>query len=160
MTTAGALERGRDAYTRRAWSEAFDELSAADVDSPLDPDDLERFGLAAALIGNDDVSATVGRPCVRRFVGHGELTRAARCAFWLGMRLLELGEMAQGGGWLARAQRLVDESGEDCVERGFLLAPVGIQSLSRRDGAAAAVWCSSRQRRLPTAIGDPDADRP
>ena len=60
-----ALERGRDAYARQAWSEAFDQLSAADDDSALDPDDLERLGLAAALVGKDDVTIAVGvRTCL------------------------------------------------------------------------------------------------
>ena len=138
METGNALERGRDAYARQAWSDAFDQLSAADADSPLEPDDLERLSVAAGLIGREQDSFAVGTRAYDILVGRGELTRAARCAFWLGMRLFEQGEMAQGGGWLARAQRLVDESGEDCVERGFLLAPVGIQSLNQRDGAAAA----------------------
>ena len=120
-----ALERGRDAYARQAWSEAFDQLSAADDDSALDPDDLERLGLAAALVGKDDVTIAVGVRTYDAFVGNGELTRAARCAFWPGMSLLERGEMAQGGGWLARAQRLVEEIGPDCVERGFLSHPPG-----------------------------------
>jgi DNA-binding CsgD family transcriptional regulator len=138
MGIGDALDRGRDAYARQAWSEAFDQLSAADDDSALDPDDLERLGLAAALIGKDDVTTAVGVRTYDAFVGNGELPRAARCAFWLGMRLLERGEMAQGGGWLARAQRLVEEIGPDCVERGFLLAPAGIQSLTQGDGATAA----------------------
>ncbi|HEX2362916.1 MAG TPA: LuxR C-terminal-related transcriptional regulator [Jiangellaceae bacterium] len=138
MQAGSALERGRDAYARRAWSDAFDQLSAADAESPLEPDDLERLGTAAGLIGRDDDSDAVGARAYDAFVGHGELTRAARCAFWLGMRLFNRGEMAQGGGWLARAQRLVEESGEDCVERGYLLVPTAIQHLSRGDGTAAA----------------------
>src|SRR6266849_5733223 len=46
---------------------------------------------------------------------------AARCAFWLGFTALIQGETAQGGGWLARGQRLLDDGRHDCVERGYLL---------------------------------------
>jgi DNA-binding CsgD family transcriptional regulator len=137
VEAVSALERGRDAYARRAWSEAFDQLSAADRDSPLEPEDLEWLGMAAALIGRDDVSDTLAARAHDEYVGRGELTRAALRAFWLGMRLFNRGEMAQGGGWLARAQRLVDESGEDCVERGYLLVPAALQNLSQGNPAAA-----------------------
>ncbi|HET6921062.1 MAG TPA: hypothetical protein VFI46_16605, partial [Jiangellaceae bacterium] len=138
MKPSSALERGRDAFARQAWTDAFNQLSVADRESPLEADDIERLGLAAALIGRDDDSDALGARACDAFVGRGELTRAARSAFWLGLRLFNRGEMGQGGGWLARAQRLVEESGQDCVERGFLLAPAAIQHLSRGDGAAAA----------------------
>ena len=138
MTAAGtALERGRDAYARRAWSDAFDQLSTADAESPLEAEDLERLGTAAELIGRDDIGDAVGPRAYDAFVGRGDLTRAARCAFWFGMRFFNRGDMAQGGGWLARAQGLVEQSGEDCVERGYLLVPAALQHLARGDGATA-----------------------
>jgi len=34
--------------------------------------------------------------------------RAVRCAFWLAYALLNKGELARGGGWLARARRLLE----------------------------------------------------
>ena len=43
-----------------------------------------------------------------------------------------MGEMAQGGGWLARARRVIEEGDFDCVERGWLLVPAAIQMLRRR----------------------------
>jgi DNA-binding CsgD family transcriptional regulator len=138
VKATSALEQGRDAFGRQAWSEAFGELSAADQESPLEPEDLERLAMAAELIGQDEDSEAITARAHNEYVAVGKLTRAARCAFWLGMLLFNRGEMAQGGGWLARAQRLVDESGQDCVERGFLLAPVGIQHLALGDGATAA----------------------
>jgi DNA-binding NarL/FixJ family response regulator len=156
VESGGALERGRNAFTRQAWSEAFDQLSVSDSESPLEPEDLERLGMAAALIGRDDDSSAFATRAYDAFVGDGRLTRAARCAFWIGMRLFERGETAQGGGWMARAQRLVDESGEDCVERGFLLAPVGLQALSQRDGAAAAA-VFDQAAQIADRHGDPDA---
>ncbi len=39
------------------------------------------------------------------------------------MHLFLRGEHGRGTGWLARAQRLVDAQGADCVERGYLLMP-------------------------------------
>ena len=46
-----------------------------------------------------------------------------RCAFWVAFNLLNRGELARAGGWLARGRRILDEGGHDCVERGYLLVP-------------------------------------
>jgi hypothetical protein len=50
-TTADALDRGRQLFGRRAWAGALAELSAADRDASLAPDDLERLATAAYLAG-------------------------------------------------------------------------------------------------------------
>jgi hypothetical protein len=42
-------------------------------------------------------------------VSWAEAYRAARAAFWLSLLLLLRGDTARSGGWLARAQRLLDE---------------------------------------------------
>lgn len=65
----------------------------------------------------------------------GRQERAARCAFWLGLTLLFGGEAGQAGGWLARAQRLVE--GRDCAERGYLLLPVAERQLAEGEAARA-----------------------
>ncbi|MGH2585779.1 MAG: tetratricopeptide repeat protein, partial [Dehalococcoidia bacterium] len=67
----------------------------------------------------------------------GDAARAVRCAFWLAMQLLNTGEVARGGGWLARARRLLDDGDLDCVERGYLLVPDAIQSLAGGDAETA-----------------------
>ena len=48
-----------------------------------------------------DIWGRAHRECVRL----GDPVSAARCALRLGTELLLMGEMAQGGGWLARAGR-------------------------------------------------------
>ena len=142
---------GQGRLRTTAWTEAFDQLSAADGESPLEPADLERLGMAAALIGRDDDSDALAARAHNDYVGRGELTRAALRAFWLGLRLIGRGDMAQGGGWLARAQRLVDESGVDCVERGYLLVPAALQNLSQGDPRQRRpIRGGSRDRRTPS----------
>ena len=59
------------------------------------------------------------------FLRRGDAERAARCAFWLAFSLLNQGELARGGGWLARARRLLDDGRRDCVEQGYLLVAGG-----------------------------------
>lgn len=46
--------------------------------------------------------------------------------------------MARSGGWLARAQHVIDDAQHDCVERGYLLLPAALQRFDSGDVAAAA----------------------
>jgi DNA-binding CsgD family transcriptional regulator len=136
MGMVDALERGRESFRQHAWADAYAQLSAAEREAPLDPDDLERLAAAAYLTGRDaesgDVWARAHQECVRA----GESGRAVRCAFWLVLGMLLKGEMAPASGWLARARRLIDD-GDDCVEQAYLLLPVAIQSMFGGDPDAA-----------------------
>jgi hypothetical protein len=74
--------------------------------------------MAAFLLGRDDDGDDAGARAFHECLRLGDAPRAARCAFWLGLGLLQRGEMAPGSGWLARASGLLDEGRLDCVERG------------------------------------------
>jgi ATP/maltotriose-dependent transcriptional regulator MalT len=132
-----ALEQGRAALARYAWREAYERLSAADRATPLPPADLDRLGEAAYLIGRDGDAAQVWERAHHGFAAAGETARAVRCGFWLGLILLQRGEHARGGGWIARARRLLDDSPLDCVEQGYLHLPMALQALNGGDPAAA-----------------------
>ena len=67
----------------------------------------------------------------------GDVARAARCAFWLAFGLLNKGDVARGGGWVDRAQRLLDDADLDCVEQGYLRYPVALRAIFEGDGGAA-----------------------
>ena len=135
--TGSQLKRGRDSFGRRAWGDAYAELSAADREHPLEADDLERLATAAYLIGEDQASAEIWERAHNELAAIQNPTRAARCAFWLALALLHKGEMARGSGWLARAARLLEDAPEDCVERGYLLVPQALQMMAQGDWAAA-----------------------
>jgi DNA-binding CsgD family transcriptional regulator len=124
---AHALDGGRASFARQAWGDAYAQLWAADQQTPLELHDLEQLAMAAYLVGHDaestDIWARAHRECERLRDAVG----AARCAVRLGMELLLMGESARGGGWLARAQRIIEEGNVDCVERGWLLVPAAIQ---------------------------------
>jgi DNA-binding NarL/FixJ family response regulator len=51
--------------------------------------------------------------------------------------LANAGDMAQATGWLARAQRLLDTSAEDCVEHGYLRVPAALERLQAADWESA-----------------------
>lgn len=137
MTVAGALERGRHAYRSRAWGEAYAHLVDAGQGAALGADDLERLATAAYLVGRDEDSADAWGRAHQERLSHGDEVRAIRCAFWAALGLLLRGQHARGGGWLGRAHRLLDEGGHDCVERGYLLVPAGLQRMATGDATAA-----------------------
>jgi tetratricopeptide (TPR) repeat protein len=129
MTAAGALERGRAAFARQAWAEAYAQLTAADRGAALEPEDLERLASAAHLLGRDAECVDLWARAHHAFLGRGAVPGAARCAFWLGFSSLLAGESAASGGWLARGQRLLDDGRHDCVERGYLLMLQALRSM-------------------------------
>ena len=131
------VERGRAAYARRAWGEAYRLFAGADRETPASADDLERMAWSAALIGRDDEMLRFLERLYHLQVEAGDCLAAARSAFWLCMRLFSLGEAGQAGGWLARAQRLVEREGRDCAEKGYLLLPLVNRSLAAGDLATA-----------------------
>lgn len=132
-----ALDRGRDAFARRAWGLAWSRLSDADRETPLGLDDLERLAVAAQLLGRSEESDEARARAYHESLRLGEAARAARSAFWLGFGLLERGAMAPGFGWISRAARLVEDGQLECAERGYLLLPVGLKSLDEGDYEAA-----------------------
>ena len=78
MTAAEALDRGRESFGRRAWADAFAQLSAADRESPLGAEDLERLATAAFLIGRDDDGAEAGARAHQEFLRRRDVERAVR----------------------------------------------------------------------------------
>jgi DNA-binding CsgD family transcriptional regulator/tetratricopeptide (TPR) repeat protein len=155
MSTAGALDRAQDWFGRHAWADACAQLSALDQEAPLAPADLERLAMAAYLVGRDDDSADAWARAFHEWLHAGDVPRAARCAFWLGFHLLHRGEVARGGGWLARARRLLDDGELDCVEQGYLLLPVALRSLAEGDAAAANAMFSQAAK-IGDRFGDQD----
>lgn len=148
-----ALADGREAFTRREWTKAFNLLALADREGTLEPADLQNLATAGFLLGHDAASSDAYARAYRRFIERGELVCAARCAFELGMAYVESGEMALAGGWFARAQRAVDDAGVDCAERGYLLLPQAIEGCGRDPAASLQAFISA------TEIGGRFGDR-
>ena len=84
---------------------------------------------AAYLTGHDAESTDAWSRAHQGWHERGDEQQAVRCAFWLGFALVQRGEMAQGGGWLARAGRMVEEHELDTVERGYLLLPQALMAM-------------------------------
>ena len=131
------LERGRDAYQRRAWLDAYTSLSRADEASPLGAEDLQLLANSASMVGRMDDYLAILERAHRLYLDAGEGLRAARCAGWIGMTLAIRGEIGPARGWFGRAQRLVEREGRDSVEQGYLLLPVAFQHEAAGDYEAA-----------------------
>jgi DNA-binding CsgD family transcriptional regulator len=133
----GELARGREAAGRLAWADAYTALSLADRSSSLAAEDLELLATAAHLLGRVEDCLRALQRAQRLHAGAGASRRAARCAFWLAFHLGSRGELAQAGGWLARANRLLEHEPRDCAERGYLLLPLAVQHIEADDNTAA-----------------------
>lgn len=138
MSGGDPRARGLEAYERQAWGEAFDLLSGADEQGALGAEDLARLATAAYLTGHVDAASLAWERAYRAFVEGGQVAPAVRCAFWLALTLMQRGEHARGGGWLTRAQRVLEESGLDCVEQGYLRIPAALGALNGGEPAAAS----------------------
>src|SRR5215831_11481777 len=131
-----ALEQVRESFRKRAWGAAFSQLSKADQEAPLDPEQVMELAQAALLIGKEVEGTDFLARAQQAFTSRGETRPAARCAFWLGFISLLNGEAAKAGGWLSRAGRLLDGH-PDCVEKGYLLLPTGYRLFHDGDTQAA-----------------------
>jgi DNA-binding CsgD family transcriptional regulator len=131
------LERGREAYARRAWQDAYSALSTADRTQPLAAPELELLTTSAAMVGRMDEYLTFLERLHHAYFDSDQPLRAARVAGWLGLNLALGGQVGRAGGWFGRAQRLVEREGRDCVERGYLMLPAGFQAQATGDYEAA-----------------------
>jgi DNA-binding CsgD family transcriptional regulator len=136
-TTEDPLERGRRAFAAQAWAEALDQLVAADAGRSLEIEDLERLATAAHMLGRADDATRAWERAHQAAVRAGDIPRAVRHAFHLVMGFGQRGDVAQAGGWFARASGLVDAIGSDAVERGYLLVPQALRALDSGDPSGA-----------------------
>jgi DNA-binding CsgD family transcriptional regulator len=144
----GPLERGRAAFERRAWEDAFVALSQADQGAALAAEDLQRLVWSAGLTGRDEDLLRAQERLYNLHLQAGDERAAARTAFWLGFRLFARGEAGRAGGWIGRAQRLVEKD-EACVERGYLFLAAG-----QRHAAAGELAATEEAAAQAARIGE------
>jgi DNA-binding CsgD family transcriptional regulator len=149
---ADLLVRGREAHARRAWREAYDLLAAADRASSLGAEDLETLAVAAYMFGSEDDMRILER-AHHEYLAAGADTRAARCAFWIGITLADRGALGPANGWFARSRRLVAD--RDCPERGYLLVP-DMMRLAERGEFDAALETALAAAEIADRFGDAD----
>ena len=149
------LLRGREAYANQAWLDAYDALSLADAESPLEAADVELLATSAALVGERDAHLSLLERLHKLRLDAGETEPAAKAAVLLGLNLAIAGEVGPAMGWFGRAERLAGQAGEDSVVPGYLLLPVAIQRMSSGD-AEGAHRAASEAAAIAERFGDHD----
>jgi DNA-binding CsgD family transcriptional regulator len=131
------IDQGRSAFRENRWTEASENFRDADQRGGLPAPDLERLATAEILTGDTASGLDSLTRAHEEYLVVGDIVGAVRCAGWMGMQLMHLGEMSRAGGWFARGQRLsLELDGQHSVQ-GLLLVPVGLGKLYGGDPAGA-----------------------
>jgi ATP/maltotriose-dependent transcriptional regulator MalT len=137
-TRESDLDTARAAYAECSWLEAYQAFARADEAEPLSPEDLELRATTARMLARDDDSVEILERAHHAYLGRGEAIRAAYCAGWIGTTLFYTGAVGPARGWLARAQRLLEDVPEETAVHGYALLPVMFRNESAGDLEAAA----------------------
>ena len=136
------LRQARETFESGDWVTAFEAWSGLDA-AALTPADLHGLATAALLLGRNEEFMAAIQQAFRAYVDRGELAAAARCAFWIGMESAAAGDLSLAAGWTARADRLVEEVGEDVVEGGYVRFLKMFRHIDAQDFEAAFGYASS-----------------
>ncbi|HEU0286708.1 MAG TPA: LuxR C-terminal-related transcriptional regulator [Nocardioidaceae bacterium] len=148
-------DRGRAAYRRRAWIEAFTALAAADEGEPLPLDDLDLLATSAYLTGKEADGDELAARAYREWLDRDAPDQAARRAIWLALLLLLRGEAAASNGWRSRAKRLIDDGDLQCSATGYLHMLTAMDLLEAGD-AAGSLASARAMTAVAERFSDPD----
>jgi DNA-binding CsgD family transcriptional regulator len=138
----------------RDWTAEYAESSAREPLTRYEPAEIERLAMAAYLTGDSAGSIDVLTRAHNLALERGDTRPAARFAFWIAFSLIGARELTRAAGWIARARRLVDDAGLDCVECGYVMLPQALARMSSGDLAGAEATFEAAER-----LGERFADR-
>jgi pimeloyl-ACP methyl ester carboxylesterase/tetratricopeptide (TPR) repeat protein len=156
---AGAddLERARAAFTRTAWREAYDGLSAADTTGRLDAGDLERLAEAAWWLSDGIACVRARERAYRQYVQQGARRAAATVALALAEDHFHKLARSVGQGWLRRAERHLDGIPETS-EHGWLYRLRFVVALEAERKPEEAMDYANRALEIARQVGDTDLE--
>jgi DNA-binding NarL/FixJ family response regulator len=146
------LERGYAALAGARWDRAREAFTAA-LEHEETPQALEGLGWAMWWLGDVRGSHVQLERAYAGYRQRGDLRHSARLATRLSrVYSLVYGNASASRGWLARAERLLDEAGP-CPERGWfeLMRVSGASAAEMKAGAEQAIEIGRR-------FGDPDLE--
>ena len=114
------LTAARAAFAARDWTRAHDGFVTARHDVPFEADDLNALAEAAWWLGLMDESLAAREAAYEQYLKASDNRRAAMRAFDIAYAYFLRGNETVGGGWVHRAQRLVEDE-PHCPEQGYLL---------------------------------------
>ncbi len=154
MGVVDELVRARETYERGDWVAAFEAWSDVTPDA-LPAADLENLATAAELLGRHEVCVDALQRAFQVNLDAGAVAPAVRCAARLAMVFSTAGEPMVGGGWAARAQRLLEDLDEDVVERGYVELLQMYRHIGSEEWTDAAA-CAARLTAYGRRFADPD----
>jgi DNA-binding CsgD family transcriptional regulator len=137
----------------RDWTQEYAELSTNDRD--LAPEDLERYAVAAHVLGEDERVVTLLDRAHRGYLDHGMPDKAARCVFWLVFYLRNAGQTARAAGWIARLRRILEDDDPNGQLSYLALLGEGV-SLMQAGAASEALPMVESAAAGARAAGDED----
>jgi DNA-binding NarL/FixJ family response regulator len=132
------LDEAQAAYDERAWQRAYEAFAEAEAAGPLDAEDYNRFAVSAHLLARLPDYFAIRERAYRNLLDAGDALGAAEAALWLGTQKIVQGEAAEGGGWVARAARIVAEDGTDSGVAAFLKVAGAFEAAATGDFERAA----------------------
>jgi len=154
VAVEAVIQAGEEALARCEWTIAKAHFEAALVEAPDDARILDGLGYALFWVGEEHAAREAKE---RAYVGYrrlGEARRAAAAAIYVSSDYRMSGEnAAAAAGWLARAERCVDEAGV-CTERGWIELERA-KSAPEPDVAEQHAW---RAVELARELHDPDLE--
>jgi DNA-binding CsgD family transcriptional regulator len=108
-----------NALRRADWATAREAFAARLEEVPDDPEALDGLGRALWWLGDPQAGIACRREAYAEYKRRGDALPAANLATYLAGEHRIAGEPAAASGWLARAERLLDEA-PPCAERGWL----------------------------------------
>jgi tetratricopeptide (TPR) repeat protein len=141
-----ALQAGRWADARAAFESALADEESADA--------LDGLALALWWLGETRASVDLYQRAYARFRRDGDRRRAGLTAIWLCITYRSsFGNYAASGGWIARAERLLEGSAPDAL-LGWLLYTRAYDTTD----AALARDLNGRALEIARRTGDPDLE--
>jgi tetratricopeptide (TPR) repeat protein len=125
------------AYDRADWEEAYRALHAIAEHRELSPEELEMLAMCASWLSKFDECIRTWETAYAVYSKSGRNVSAARVALDLAGIYVEKLAPTVSGGWLKRAERLLQNEPE-CVEQGQLLRRQMVTALGRCDFTHAA----------------------
>ena len=125
----------------------------ADLEQADDPETREGLGLALWFLGDVEDGIAERERAFEGYVRDGRCSDAARVAVWVSHQRLIAGRASAARGWLARAERALEDTG-GCAGHGWV-------AVERARHAAAVEDCARHARRAMTIAretGDGDLE--
>jgi len=131
------------------WEAARDAFEAVLREEGDSPDALDGLGLAVWFLGEIEAGIAARERAFDGFVGEGRCDEAARAAAWVSHQYLQSGRESAARGWLARAERALEDS--ECEGRGWV-------TVERARQAPSLEECAEQARRAMEIARQTGAD--